>query len=461
MTNFFDDSSICALATPPGVSAIAVIRISGTKAIHICNSVFSGRDLTQVASHSIHYGNIEDKDTIIDDVLVSVFKGPNSYTGENSIEISCHGSTYVQQRVMQLLIDKGARAATAGEFTKRAFLNGKLDLSQAEAVGDLISSDSANTHAAAINQMKGGYSAEINELRTKLIEFASLMELELDFSEEDVEFADRTQFKELLSLIGGRLTELVDSFAHGNVMKNGIAVVIAGRPNVGKSTLLNLLLKEDKAIISDIQGTTRDVIEDKINIKGIDFRFIDTAGIRETEDKLESIGIGKAYEQLQKSAITVYLFDASEVTAEDVQNDLDNIAKEIGKPTDNVILLGNKADLASNEQKSQFEALGSPLFISAKNNEGIEQLTNQLISMVDQGKVSESATIVTNNRHYDLLSRASIAIDQVRLGLDNNTQTDLLAIDIRSSLDALGEITGEITTDDLLENIFSKFCIGK
>lgn len=464
-----NQDSIVALATPSGAGAIAVIRISGEDAITIGASVFqsvSGKDLTRQKTHTIHLGHIVEGEKIYDQALISVFKGPNSYTGENTLEISCHGSTYIQQQIIQLLLRKGCRMAQAGEFTLRAFLNGKLDLSQAEAVADLINSDNEASHQIAMQQMRGGFSNEIAKLREELLNFASLIELELDFAEEDVEFADRTQFYELLSRIEFVLKRLIDSFAVGNVIKNGIPVAIVGEPNVGKSTLLNSLLNEERAIVSDIAGTTRDTIEDELVINGMSFRFIDTAGIRETKDVVESIGIKKTFEKIEQAQVVLYLIDGR-WKMEDGSQNLSQVKVEVEKirnqfPLKPLVVIANKKDLLSNEEIENLQSeIGNILLISAKNNEGIDDLKNQLLSFVNTGALRNNETIVTNTRHYDSLLKALEEIQKVNYGLQTNLPSDLMAIDIREALYHFGNITGEVTNDELLGNIFANFCIGK
>ncbi|MDR6969375.1 tRNA modification GTPase [Flavobacterium arsenatis] len=464
-----NQDSIVALATPSGAGAIAVIRISGENAIAIGASVFqsvSGKDITKQKTHTIHLGHIFEDEKIFDQVLISVFKGPNSYTGENTIEISCHGSTYIQQQIIQLLLRKGCRMAQAGEFTLRAFLNGKLDLSQAEAVADLINSDNEASHQIAMQQMRGGFSNEIAKLREELLNFASLIELELDFAEEDVEFADRTQFYELLNRIEFVLKRLIDSFAVGNVIKNGIPVAIVGEPNVGKSTLLNALLNEERAIVSDIAGTTRDTIEDELVIEGMSFRFIDTAGIRETKDVVESIGIKKTFEKIEQAQVVLYLIDGR-WKMEDGSQNLLQVKIEVEKirnqfPLKPLIVIANKKDLLSTvEIKNLQSEIQNILLISAKNNAGIEELKNQLLSFVNTGALRNNETIVTNTRHYDSLLKALEEIQKVNYGLQTNLPSDLMAIDIREALYHFGNITGEVTNDELLGNIFANFCIGK
>lgn len=461
--------TIVALATPSGAGAIAIIRLSGKDAITIAADVFqsvSGKDITKQKTHTIHLGHIVDNGKVYDQVLLSIFKGPNSYTGENVIEISCHGSTFIQQQIIQLLLRKGAKMAQAGEFTLRAFLNGKLDLSQAEAVADLIASDNEASHQIAMQQMRGGFSNEIAKLREELLNFASLIELELDFAEEDVEFADRTQFHELLGRIEFVLKRLIDSFAVGNVIKNGIPVAIVGEPNVGKSTLLNALLNEERAIVSDIAGTTRDTIEDELVINGIDFRFIDTAGIRETKDVVESIGIQKTFEKIEQAQVVIYLFESSkfQVSGSQYITEIEKIKNKY--PLKQLIVVVNKIDLISesevNQIRQQLKELNVKLAtISAKEKSGIDTLKEELLSLVNTGALRNNETIVTNTRHYDSLLKALEEVQKVKWGLDSGLSSDLMAIDIRSALHYFGEITGEVTNDELLGNIFANFCIGK
>lgn len=468
--------TIVALATPSGAGAIAIIRLSGKEAIAIASEVFqsvSGKDITKQKTHTIHLGHIVDNGKVYDQVLLSIFKGPNSYTGENVIEISCHGSTFIQQQIIQLLLRRGAKMAQAGEFTLRAFLNGKLDLSQAEAVADLIASDNEASHQIAMQQMRGGFSNEIAKLREELLNFASLIELELDFAEEDVEFADRTQFHELLERIEFVLKRLIDSFAVGNVIKNGIPVAIVGEPNVGKSTLLNALLNEERAIVSDIAGTTRDTIEDELVINGMSFRFIDTAGIRETKDVVESIGIQKTFEKIEQAQVVLFLVDGSQLSVSDSQLSIDKLKIEIQQirnkyPQKTLLIIINKKDLISaeligmiNNQLTTENGQQKTLFISAKNKEGIDDLKNTLLSFVNTGALRNNETIVTNTRHYDSLLKALEEIQKVKWGLNSGISSDLMAIDIRSALYFFGEITGEVTNDELLGNIFANFCIGK
>jgi len=460
--NTLQNDTIIALATSSGIGAIAVIRLSGEDSIKIVNqffqSKFGNKDLTKVKSHTIHLGNIVDNNHIIDEVLVSIFKNPQSYTGENVVEINCHGSVYIQQEILQLFIKNGVRNANAGEFTLRAFLNGKMDLSQAEAVADLISSNSSASHKVALQQMRGGFSSEIQDLRQQLLNFASLIELELDFAEEDVEFADRTEFKNLISKISSVLKRLIDSFALGNVLKNGIPVAIVGEPNVGKSTLLNALLNEEKAIVSHIEGTTRDAIEDEITIDGVAYRFIDTAGIRNTEDFVENIGIKKTFENIDKAQLVLHLIDASKV--ELLQNKSAELEDKY--PNKKILTIINKADLLTKKEilnlNSQFSDL---IILSAKHKEGIHNLTTILTQLANKGALSNNETIVSNSRHFEALNNAFNAIKEVEKGIEANISTDLFSIDIRQALFHLGEITGEVTTEDLLGNIFANFCIGK
>ena len=460
--------TIIALATSSGAGAIAVIRLSGNKAIDLVDAQFksvSGKILKNQKSHTIHLGHIIDDKRELDEVLVSVFKNPNSYTGEDVVEVSCHGSPYIQQEIIQLFLRKGCRIANPGEFTLRAFLNGKLDLSQAEAVADLISSDSEASHQIAMQQMRGGFSSEIKHLRDELLNFASLIELELDFAEEDVEFANRDQFQDLITRITNVLKRLIDSFAVGNVIKNGIPIAIVGEPNVGKSTLLNALLNEERAIVSHIAGTTRDTIEDEIIIGGINFRFIDTAGIRETKDVVESIGINKTFEKITQAQVVIYLFDANSVDKS--QSSINTVITEIEKiknkfPQKAMLIIANKVDKLNEVQKSNLkELIPELLLLSAKENTGVDELKNRLLDFVNTGALRNNDTIVTNSRHYDALLKALEEIQKVQYGLNSGLSGDLLAIDIRQALYHFGEITGEITSDDLLGNIFANFCIGK
>ena len=456
--------NICALATASGMGAIAVIRVSGPDAIALCTPLFKsvkeGKSLLNQKTHTIHLGTIMDGTQLVDEVLVSVFKGPNSYTGENIVEISCHGSNYIQQQILQLLIKNGCRTAEPGEFTFRAFMNGKMDLSQAEAVADLISSSNEKSHDLALSQMRGGFSSEIQALRKELIKFASLIELELDFSSEDVEFADRKELDGLLNKLKMVLRKLVDSFALGNVLKNGIPVAIVGEPNVGKSTLLNALLNEDRAIVSEIAGTTRDTIEDELVIDGMSFRFIDTAGIRETNDTIESIGIEKTFDKIKQSKVVLYLFDASTANSEMVHAEILKLEEHTnGKQLIAVANKVDKGDLPSIE--SSFGDLPNVLFISAKHKNNVERLKELLTEKVKQGLLNNDDVIISNSRHFEALTKALEHVVLVQEGLGIGVSGDLLAMDIRQSLHYLGEVTGEITTDDLLDSIFRDFCIGK
>jgi len=448
--------TIVAMSTPPGVSAIGVIRLSGDRAIAICENVFRGKKLSEQPSHTLHHGWISDGNEPIDEVVAGIFKAPHSYTGEDVVEISCHGSPHVLQKVIDLLIEKGARLAKPGEFTLRAFLNGKLDLSQAEAVADLISSNSEASHKAAVHQMRGGFSQELKDLRQQLIDFAALVELELDFSEEDVEFANREKLKELVSSLKSKISYLIESFRLGNVIKHGVNVVIAGRPNAGKSTLLNRLLNEDRAIVSEIPGTTRDTIEEALNINGVLFRLIDTAGIREANDEIERLGIDKTFEKIRQSGILVYLFDVASVSNDDVLEDI----KKLHHENTPMILVGNKTDLLKDYQ-SKFNFNGSAVFISTKSGSNLQRVKEALISKVSVKEFQHENTVVTNARHHEALLRSRQALDDVLKGLDAKISGELLAIDIRRALEELGSITGDATSEHVLDSIFSRFCIGK
>ncbi len=457
--------TIVALASPAGAGAIAVIRVSGAQALEITSPIFksvSGKVLSEQKTHTIHLGHIMDGERTIDEVLVSLFKGTNSYTGEPTVEISCHGSNYIQQEIIQLLLRSGCRAAQAGEFTLRSFINGKMDLSQAEAVADLIASDNEASHHIAMQQMRGGFSNEIAQLRQELLNFASLIELELDFSEEDVEFADRSQFKELIARITKVLKRLIDSFATGNVIKNGIPVAIVGEPNVGKSTLLNALLNEERAIVSDIAGTTRDTIEDELSIGGIGFRFIDTAGIRETVDVIEGLGIKKTFEKIKQAQVVILLFSANEFLANGAtfKTEIEKIKNKF--PLKPLVIVANKVDQVS---ESDIKEISSQIpnlhLLSAKENKGVDELKTKLLEFVNTGALRNDETIVTNSRHYDALLKALEEIEKVQYGLDTDLSGDLMAIDIREALYHFGEITGQVTNDELLGNIFANFCIGK
>lgn len=462
-----ENDIIVAISTPTGTGGIAVIRLSGTGCIELTDTVFQSgteKKLSEQKANTIHFGSLIKDNTHLDEVLVSIFRAPHSFTGEDTVEISCHGSLYIQQNILQLLIQKGARLASPGEFTQRAFLNGKMDLSQAESVADLIASSSAATHRLAMNQMRGGFSDKLKDLRSELLNFTSLIELELDFSEEDVEFANRDKLKELAQDIENHIEKLANSFQIGNAVKNGIPVAIIGETNAGKSTLLNLLLHEEKAIVSDIHGTTRDVIEDIINIKGLTFRLIDTAGIRDTIDEIESIGIDRTFKKIEQASIILWVIDS---TTED--NHTIELSKKILSYVTNqqVIMVFNKVDVVGcgviMDRKRQIlqELIPKRIFISAKYEEGIADLENKLVEAANIHEIGEQDIIVTNIRHYEALSKALTAIRRVQEGLDLNLSGDFLAQDIRECMHYLGEITGQISTDDILGNIFSKFCIGK
>ena len=455
-----NDETIIALATPSGMGAISVIRISGSKAISITEKLFKPKGnkiLSKQKSHTVHLGNLMKNNFVLDEVLVTIFFGPNSYTGEDTIEISCHGSTYIQQKIIDLYIENGIRVATPGEFTLRAFLNGKMDLNQAEAVADLIASENEGSHNLAIQQMKSGFSNDLKKLRSELLHFSSMIELELDFSQEDVEFAERNEFKKLINKITKELGDLINSFSSGNVLKNGIAVAIAGKPNAGKSSLLNTLLNEDKAIVSNIPGTTRDSIEDSLIIDGIKFRFTDTAGLRKTDDVIESKGIEKTKEKIRQSKILIYLFDVNDTNLDEINSDIESFKRK----DLSVILVRNKVDLEI-VSKDLFKELKNLNFleISANDNNSVNILKNKLLDEVNILN-PHTDTIVSNSRHYQALINAMTAIKDVSNGLESNISGDLLSIDIRKSIEHLAEITGEITNDDVLGNIFSNFCIGK
>ncbi len=450
------DPVIVAPATPPGVSALAVIRLSGQGSIELVQRIFAGKPLTDQPSHTLHLGLIKDGNEPIDEVVVSVYKAPNSFTRENSVEISCHGSPLIVQRIIALCLREGAQLAGPGEFTRRAFLNGRFDLAQAEAVADLINSETDNARQAALNQMRGGFSNEIQKLREELIHFASLIELELDFGEEDVEFAKREDLRRLIERMQGFLRTLIDSFRAGNVIKNGVPTVIAGKPNAGKSTLLNLLLKEEKAIVSDIPGTTRDVIEDEIVLGGINFRFIDTAGLRDTTDTIEAIGVGRTREQLKKASLVLYLVDLANTQSSDNADELESL-NDLTVP---VIRIGNKVDQADPALVADLKKQGF-VCISATQKTNLAELEEAILSKFHLDQVKQGDVIITNLRHYDNLSQTYEALARVLHGMDSGVTGDFLAMDVRQALHFLGMITGEISTDDLLENIFSRFCIGK
>ncbi len=452
--------TIIALATPNGLSAISVIRISGKDAIINTDKLFKSKNkklLSKQKTHTVHLGHILKDGHELDEVLITLFKGPNSYTGEDTIEISCHGSTYIQQEIIDLFIDHGVRVANPGEFTLRAFINGKMDLNQAEAVADLIASENEGSHKLAMQQMKSGFSNDLKKLRSELLHFTSMIELELDFSEEDVEFAERGEFKKLVIKIQSELKKLIDSFQSGNVLKNGISVAIAGKPNAGKSSLLNTLLNEDKAIVSDIPGTTRDSIEDSIIIDGIKFRFTDTAGLRETKDIIESKGIEKTKEKIGNAKILLYLFDVNDININEIKSSI----KTFERDDLSIILIRNKIDLQNNNQTLLKELNNKELIeISATDPKSVSILKKRLVNEVDILN-PYTDVIISNSRHYEALKEALKAIEEVNNGLKNNISGDLLSVDIRRSIEHLGEITGEITNDDVLGNIFANFCIGK
>lgn len=458
-------NTICAVSTPAGMGGIAVIRVSGSDSFAVCDKIFRAKHWKKLQTqpqYSVIYGNIVDTDggDIIDDVLISVFRAPHSFTAEDTVEISCHGSLYIQQKIMQLLINNGCRAAQPGEFTMRAFVNGKIDLSQAEAVADLIASTSKAMHKMAIDQMKGGFSVELQKLRGQLLDFVSLIELELDFSEEDVEFADRRKLRVLAVNIEQHIGRLADSFSVGNVLKNGVPVALVGKTNVGKSTLLNVLLNEEKAIVSDIHGTTRDTIEDSVVIDGIVFRFIDTAGIRDTEDEVENLGIRRTFQKIDAATIVLWLVDATEIS--DIKTDI--VPEDIDRSK--TVLVVNKSDMVSADRQKRIgdivDTTGlKAIFISAKRRTNIDLLQKLLVDTVQLNKIDTNAVIVNNVRHYEALVNARQAIVRVVEGLDTQISGDLLSQDIRECMHYLGEITGQISTDEILGNIFSKFCIGK
>ncbi len=457
--------TICALATPNGVGALGIIRVSGNEALGIVNRCFEGKNITEVASHTVHYGFIKDGDEQIDEVMVSVFRAPKTFTTENSVEISFHGSPHIARKILEVLMKNGARMAKAGEFTMRAFMNGRIDLSQAEAIADVIASENEASRKVALNQLKGGISDEISVLRGDLLNFTSLIELELDFAEEDVEFADRTAMNMLLNRLEEKLNALMESFQYGNAIKNGVDVAIIGKPNAGKSTLLNALLMEERAIVSDIAGTTRDTIEELLHINGTAFRFIDTAGIRETTDAIEAIGVQRAKEKIATAKILLYLYDEWDATPEEVIG----FVKEFWREDLKVILLHNKIDLSKSNENEFDQVLSNALIpeftttiipISAKDQTGIETLKKELSSYVENLKTDES-TVITNQRHFEALQKSLQSVRNVKTALTQSFHTELLAYELRYALEHLGEISGEFTNDEVLGNIFSKFCIGK
>jgi tRNA modification GTPase len=450
--------TICALSTPQGMGALALIRLSGPESIDIAQSVFS-KKLDNVKSHQAVHGWIVNGDKKIDDVVLTIFRNPKSFTGEDTVEIACHGSTYIQQSVLQLLLKKGARMANPGEYTMRAFMNGKMDLSQAEAIGDLIASESEAAHKQALHQMRGGFSKEINGLREKLIHFASMLELELDFAEEDVEFANRGELSFLLKEIRSVVANLETSFALGNAIKNGIPIAIVGAPNMGKSTLLNALLNEERAIVSEIPGTTRDTVEDQITLGGIRFRFIDTAGLRDTSDEIESMGIERSYARAREARVVLYVFDISTVSKADLELLIEELQVKIGEGS-TIILVANKSDKV-NSIPDELKSIPNLVSISAKSKTGIEELKELLLKEAKPESLNTGETIVMNARHHRALAQAREALDNALLGIESGLTNDLLMVDIRQSLHHLGSITGQIGSDDLLNHIFSTFCIGK
>jgi tRNA modification GTPase len=456
-----NQDTIIALATPNGLGAISVIRISGKESISITESVFKSKSknlLSNQKSHTVHLGHLIKKGHELDEVLITLFKGPHSYTGENTIEISCHGSTYIQKEIINLFIENGIRIANPGEFTLRAFLNGKMDLNQAEAVADLIASENEGSHKLAMQQMKSGFSDDLKKLRTELLHFSSMIELELDFSQEDVEFVERDEFKKLTNKIKLELNALINSFQSGNVLKNGISVTIAGKPNAGKSSLLNTLLNDDKAIVSDIPGTTRDSIEDSLVIEGINFRFTDTAGLRETTDYIESKGIEKTISKIKSSKILLYLFDSNDTNIDEINNSIDNFKRD----DLSIILVRNKIDLINQNTKllKDLKSTANIIEIEATDSKSVDLLKIRLIKEVELLN-PYTDIIISNSRHYEALIKALKAIEEVNEGLMNSLSGDLLSVDIRRSIEYLAEITGEITNDDVLGNIFANFCIGK
>ena len=451
MTTYLNNDTICAIASGGGMSAIALIRLSGPKSISTINQLFS-KQLNKLSSHTAHFGTIKIEEKIIDEVVITIFSKNKSFTGEETIEISCHGSNFIQQKILEILISKGIRIAKPGEFTMRAFQNGKLDLSQAESIADLIESEHESAHKNAMQQLRGGFKKKLQSLRSDLIDFASLIELELDFAEEDVEFANRDKLKDLLKHINAEINTLISSFKLGNVIKNGIPVAIIGSPNVGKSTLLNTLLNDDKAIVSEIAGTTRDAIEDELIINGFKFRFIDTAGLRETNDKIEKIGIKKTIEKIKESKITLLLLDGTK----DINSQIKDISSKELSLKNKIIYVVNKVDIRLNKSNNN-----KYIYISALKNIGIENLKKKIIESYQLEKYAKDDTIITNIRHYDELQKTMFEINEVLNGLNNNISSDFLTANIRQALFHLGAITGEVNTDDLLANIFGKFCIGK
>lgn len=452
------DDTIVALATAPGIGAIGVIRVSGAATFDVVNELFPSKNLHEQKSHTIHVGLLKIGEQVLDEVVLSLYKSPKSYTGEDVIEISCHGSPFIQQQIIEAITERGVRLAKPGEFTQRAFLKGKLDLAQAEAVADLIASNTEASKRAALHTMKGGFSSDLAQLRESLIRFSALIELELDFSQEDVAFADRSAFRKLIDELQLAVQQLIDSFKLGNVIKEGVQVAIIGKPNAGKSTLLNTLLNENRAIVSDIAGTTRDTIEEVLNIGGVLFRLIDTAGIREhTTDIIEEIGVSKSVEKMRSAQLVIYLFDAATTTPKTLQEDIAQLQKE----TSSYVVVGNKADSSREDQQVALRAVADCLFISARDKTGIESLKAALLRHTVSGDIYTESTIVTNARHHAALQQLQQSLTDIHTGLDNEVPGDLLALDIRQALHYLGTITGTITHEDQLDFIFSKFCIGK
>lgn len=456
------NDTIVAPATAPGIGAIALIRVSGKEALSLCAAIFyspSGKqNLATKKSHTAHFGTIRDGSLLIDEVVATLFLAPRSFTGETTVELSCHGSPYIQQQIISLLLKKGARMARAGEFTMRAFLNGKLDLSQAEAVADVIAADTEGAHKLALQQMRGGFSSDIRSMRQQLIDFAALMELELDFSEEDVEFANREQFVQLVKSIQLKLLPLIDSFKLGNVIKNGVPVAIAGKPNAGKSTLLNTLLNEERALVSEIAGTTRDSIEEVLNVNGVAYRFIDTAGLRDTDDRIEKMGVEKSYEKIKNAGILLYVVDATEINS---GQDLTNVIAQASSFQLPYLILANKSDLCPPEMLDLFMKTDKVLSISAKQKDGISEVKNALGKLLFDEETAKHSEIVTNMRHYDGLQKSFAALDEVLKGVQLGLTTELIALDLRRALAYMGELSGEISNEQVLDSIFSRFCIGK
>ncbi|MBR0054507.1 MAG: tRNA uridine-5-carboxymethylaminomethyl(34) synthesis GTPase MnmE [Bacteroidales bacterium] len=454
--------TICSISTAPGIGAIAVIRVSGEKAFPIVNQLFNTKtDFLGTSPNTAKFAEIFDGDTLVDQVVFVKFAAPHSYDGEDMVEISCHGSRYIQQKILQMLLARGCRMAEPGEFTMRAFLNGKMDLPQAEAVSDLIDSQSETAHRLAVNQLKGGFSHKIAELREQFIHLAALLELELDFSEEDVQFADRKQIMDLLRHLKKEITRLTDSFKLGNALKSGIPVAIVGKPNVGKSTLLNALLGDDRAIVSDIPGTTRDTVEDTFTYHGTTFRFIDTAGIRTSEDEIENFGIERTFKAVENADIVLYLIDINATTIDDVEAEMTFIRQKINLEEKKIILVANKIDEMETlpRQFSEWDKLET-VFVSAKRKVNLESIGEMLLRYVEERKVSES-TLLTNVRHYDIMRQILQDIENIEQGFENQQPTDLIAVDVHLILDKLGRLTGTISDNDVLNTIFGKFCIGK